>query len=581
MKHTFLSTMFAAGTLLVATPAMAQYVFTCVPPTEHAIGAKAPNVMAILDTSGSMGATSGEDVDGGGDDSKMKVASLALKDVANSIYTPGACTSATDPNCDSIRLGLGFFGGSSASLKEACGEDTTPAIKGYLPPGTNGITPTHKAMELLNTTPSLNDNTRPNLAVIITDGEPTGSYPAVASIDLAVARDAFTKACVVANRANNPVTIYMVGFGSGSFPAINSAMAAAGNTGHCCGGGVAAPCAAADQVDVCALGAAGLIKTNTTLQPGYSCAGSFEATGSDIKDALLTVFAGAGCVFPLDIPPGYPTTGANPDQDATEVTIYHALGGPITVPPANRGDILRDDLVNDWGVSAAIADTYIDEGWEFTNTDRKFIRLTPKLCDDILNDDVTKVTTEVACACPLAGQPCTINPGTFTPSQLAVMRCSSGIYECNGSTDVCVASAGAMPETCNGLDDDCDGSVDNLADSWAKPAYSGVTLPANRTGIDCGRVDVCMCPSNAKDDLAGTDLASYFAAWDPVCQCGEGLMAEPIDHSSLAQPAEQGDSAPSEQGQADGAACSSVAAGGPDLALLLLAALGLIRRKTR
>ncbi len=577
MKHTFLSTTFAVGTLLAATPAMAQYVFTCVPPTEHAIGAKAPNVMAILDTSGSMGATSGEDVDGdGNNDSKMKVASLALKDVANSIYTPGPCTSASDPNCDSIRLGLGFFGGSSASLQEACGEDTTPAIKGHLPPGTGSITPTQKAMELLNTTPSLNDNTRPNLAVIITDGEPTGSTNQNGPVDLAVARAAFTNACTVANRANNPVTIYMVGFGSGSFPAINSAMAAAGNTGHCCGGGVAAPCDPADQVDVCALGAAALIQTNTTLQPGYSCTGSFEATGSDIKDALLTVFAGAGCVFPLDIPPGYPTAGANPDPDATEVTIYHVLGGPISVPPANRGDVLRDDLVNNWGVSSAVADTYIDEGWEFTNADRKFIRLTPNLCNDILNDDVTKVTTEVACACPLAGQPCTINPGTFTPSQLAVMRCSGGIYECSGSTDICVPSAGAMPEICNGLDDDCDGSVDNMAESWAKPAYSGVTLPAASVGIDCNQLDICMCPGDVKDNQGGTDLASYFAAWDPVCQCGEGLVAEP---NMSAAPEGAADSEPGADADVDGAACSSVGGGGPDLALLLLAAFGLVRRR--
>ncbi len=579
MKHTFLSTTFAVGTLLAATPAMAQYVFTCVPPTEHAIGAKAPNVMAILDTSGSMGATSGEDVDGGGDDSKMKVASLALKDVANSIYTPGACTSATDPNCDSIRLGLGFFGGSSASLEQACGEDTTPAIKGHLPPSTAGITPTQKAMELLNSTPSLNDNTRPNLAVIITDGEPTGSTNQNGPVDLAVARAAFTNACTVANRSVNPVTIYMVGFGSGSFPAINSVMAAAGNTGQCCGGGVAAPCAPADQVDVCALGAAALIKTNTTLQPGYSCTGSFEATGSDLKDALLTVFAGAGCVFPLDIPPGYPTEGANADPDATEVTIYHVLGGPISVPPANRGNILRDDLVNNWGVSSTIADAYIDEGWEFTNADRKFIRLTPNLCNDILNNDVTKVTTEVACACPLAGQACTINPGTFTPSQLAVMRCSGGIYECNGSTDVCVASAGAMPEICNGLDDDCDGSVDNMAESW--PNFSGAQyeLPDESLGIDCNRLDTCMCPNGATDVHSGTTPAEYYAAWSPVCQCGEGLVAEP--NMSAAPDNAAVETEPSSDADADGAACSSVGGGGPDLALLLLAAFGLMRPRRR
>jgi hypothetical protein len=489
---------------------------------------------------------------------------------------------ASYPNCDSIRLGLGFFGGSSASLEEACGEDTTPAIKLKLPPGTGGLTPTNKAMELLNNTASLNDSTRPNLAVIITDGEPTlsfmGSDPAG---DLAVARGAFTNACTVANRATNPVTIYMVGFGSGSFPAINSAMAAAGKTGHCCGGGVAAPCDPADQVDVCALGATALIKTNTTLQSGYSCTGSFEATGSDIKDSLLTILGGASCVFALDIPAGYPTTGANSNPDATEVTIYHALGGPISLPPKDRGDDLPDDLEDNWGVSETIADTYQDEGWEFTGPDRKYIRLTTKLCDDVVANNVTKVTTEVACACPLVGQPCTLAVGTYTPTQLAVMRCANGVYECVGSTEVCVAGGAAMPEICNGLDDDCDGLTDNMSTSWAKPEYSAVTLPTNRLGIDCNQADSCTCSGGAKDNHGGTDLASFFQAWDPVCECGEGLLPEELLESTADAEVEATDTTLSGNDNASngGSACSSVGGGGPDFALLLLAAFGFVRRR--
>jgi len=578
MKRNLLSATVIICASLLASPAFAQYVFTCVPPTEHNIGPKAPNVLTVLDVTGSMLDSSGEDVDGNGsNDSLLKVAKLAITDVANSTYTPGSCSGAGDPGCDAVRLGIGYFGshqdllspyGIDARVAVACGEDTAPAIilsvNLQTAPGGTGTRP-HDAMKLLDLTPTLDDNSRPNLAVVITDGEPSQT---------SYGQQAINNACAVRNRASNPVTTYMVGFGSASNQQINSALAAAGGTGECCNGGMTPPCAAANQVDVCALGGAAIIASTNSLTNGYKCTGSFEATGSNIKTALLSVLASATCVFELEVPPGYPSTGANADPDATEVEIYHALGGPIRIPPAGRGNDLPDDLMTNWGVSATTAAGYVDQGWEFTGVDRKYVRLTPALCADVQTGDITKVTTELACACTQTGQPCTLAVGAYTPSQLAVMRCSKGVYECINSVDICVASAGAMPEICNGLDDDCDGSVDNMTESW--PNFSGAQyeLPAASVGIDCNRLDTCICPNGATDVHSGTTPAEYYAAWSPVCQCGEGLVAAP--NMSVA-PESAAESEPSPD--ASGAACSSVGGGGPDLALLLLAAFGLVRRR--
>lgn len=516
--------------LSFASQASAEYIFTCYPPTDHFIGPRAPNVLMMLDMSGSMSVSTGEDVDADGNpDSRYKVARLAITDVANSTYDPGPCPD----DCDSVRLGLGYYPSSEnlgAASAVTVGEDTAASIGSWLntnSPG--GGTPTGDAANFIAATMQLQDTTRPNVAVLITDGEPSATGEAAA---LAQGRNAITKACEARNRADAPVTTYVLGFGSGSNEQVNSATAAAGGTGQCCSGATA-PCDTAFEVDPCVVGANAIIANVNSgpggyyvqnLGAGYSCTGSLEATGSDIKDQLLAILAETSCIFPLDIPADYPGTGADPNPDATEVKIWHSLyGSAIPIPPVGEGDTLPDYLEDVLGVAEDDADDYEDEGWEFTGASRKFVRLSERLCQDVQTNRVSKVTTEIACVCTLAGQPCTFNVGTFTPTQLERMRCGQGIYECQGSLDVCVANSGAMPETCNGLDDDCDGTTDNMSESWALPEYTSITLPDDRKGIDCLRRDVCMCPIGERDNHAGTTLATYFEEWSPVCSCGEGL----------------------------------------------------------
>jgi MYXO-CTERM domain-containing protein len=160
-------------------------------------------------------------------------------------------------------------------------------------------------------------------------------------------------------------------------------------------------------------------------------------------------------------------------------------------------------------------------------------------------------------SCPLEGSYCTGS---------GMGRCSIGQYQCINGADVCVQLFAPMPEICNGLDDDCDGVSDNMSTSWNNFSE---TLPSQYRGLDCSLSDVCRCPDNASDNHAGTDFTSYLANWNPVCECGEGLMA-PQESSAGETPADP---------EADAQTSCSSTSGQGFSAVLVLGLFGLIRRR--
>ena len=78
-------------------------------------------------------------------------------------------------------------------------------------------------------------------------------------------------------------------------------------------------------------------------------------------------------------------------------------------------------------------------------------------------------------------------------------RCAVGRQACNAGTfsSTCVQQKRPVPEICNGLDDDCDGVVDNIMASWDK--NWNVSLDV-RTKLACGQQNACIC-----EDMSAID----------------------------------------------------------------------------
>ncbi len=107
------------------------------------------------------------------------------------------------------------------------------------------------------------------------------------------------------------------------------------------------------------------------------------------------------------------------------------------------------------GTSIGVCNTGVrtctPQGWSQCNGPN-YIGPTAELCDGLDNNCNGTVDEDAGCGCM---------SGESRPCGVAVGICTKGTQFCtNGSWGACVGAVGPSDETCNGVDDDCDGAVD-------------------------------------------------------------------------------------------------------------------------
>jgi MYXO-CTERM domain-containing protein len=149
-----------------------------------------------------------------------------------------------------------------------------------------------------------------------------------------------------------------------------------------------------------------------------------------------------------------------------------------------------------------------------------------------VDDDCDNLTDE---SFPEDGLPCGSTTGECQPGTWA---CVNGMLDCQGEV-------GGTPEVCNGLDDDCDGSVDEDVPGVGAPCGDdtgqcepGIQACVNGHYICVGAIgptpEACDCQDNDCDGLMDSDPAEYptidcpgngvcnLAFCQCVLPCGEG-----------------------------------------------------------
>ncbi|MFW5967434.1 MAG: vWA domain-containing protein [Persicimonas sp.] len=507
----------------------------------------------------------------------------------------------TASNPDEVEFGLGLFYNDYAGIEREAGPNANPGIMADLnaddPVSWHG-TPMASGVDAMHKSNTVQNAAGGSAGVLITDGMPSGSHS-----------DVVREAC----QHSNDAPMYVVGFGDGADPDYNDVLAAAGGTGSCTSGD---PC------------------TNPGDYGNHqgNCEGSIQVDNeAALKSALSKIANEISCTFDLDDvtnnsgtePWNDPDQGCDDDYDCLKIElggsqrIYHvdsnqsptgwqfSSGNSIRVLNKSDGadknycDMIRDGHVNNpSGNDVSIELACMCQRQPGSACQASDMSPPPRTCECPIGDwscqeglDICQPRSNCgqrvgegdSCsvgtgACERDGETvcnasgnvtCDADPGNpreevcngidddcdgqvdegigWDGDDLCHVdhgrdedaiaaetnRCKLGIARCGGDGAESCEPFEPLPEVCNGIDDDCDGQVDNLSDGWDEyndDHDTSHSLPDRYEGATCNERDVCSCPDGRGSVTRSDGFSDHMETWangenppDPDCNCGQSL----------------------------------------------------------
>ncbi|QDG51729.1 hypothetical protein FIV42_13520 [Persicimonas caeni] len=343
-------------------------------------------------------------------------------------------------------------------------------------------------------------------------------------------------------------------------------LAAAGGTGQCCYDEDGCDIETDPAIDICTHIEDGRdedkIRYDIAAQR-YDCGGSAKLTETGAPDS--TTLPNLECALA-----GKKCSGAfAPDPPTNFFGIFACIQvRPKDVPPEDFAvRYCHDDELNCHILTEGSGLEYVDENKTLYYLEGVNQNGT-SYCSALGEGDATFEHWD----CPNEGNPC----DTGLPG-----RCGQGKISCDSGTEECVQTLAPMPEICNGLDDDCNGQVDNLSTSWDNQLFS-VYDPTklgdydddgvDREAIHCMERDVCTCQGGTLD-YGGPGYEAHIMSWVPgTCVCGEGMAGESAGYTPAPS---------SDQQTQPRAGCSSATNGSATIAWMVFGLLGLMGLRRR
>ncbi|MBA2662681.1 MAG: hypothetical protein H0U74_10330 [Bradymonadaceae bacterium] len=523
-------------------------------------------------------------------------------------WTPGACPVGTSYQyCDDLRFGLSLFPKRGASdtdclpsshqffaAKEDGGADVvaffdSPTAATYTQhychvASSHPYRPLDSALTNQNALSfpggagaTLETKTkwfkRPNLALVILDALPQTSNTILDRVKTSLKAACDNRTGIAGHVPPMPTWVILARDNTSSVKPFTGLLSAAGGTGECCdkngaGGTNCVPTTPAHRLDVCAH-----IETRTEAElrsdmaaARYRCNGGdalFSTGAMDYGDATN---ASNGAALGLSCHLGAVNPGNQENNSCTNNgrTPTDVLGifacirqAPLGTDPTNMTVAFCDnDGLNCIELTDGNGIDFIDPP---NNT---MFMISEPYCGKIRKGDGEAIVT----LCKNAGKACNNVLGGRG-------RCAQGVIACHLNGDeYCKQTLFPMPEICNGLDNDCEGQVDNLSST----TVTGLpAIPASKKHLNCRNRDACVCPDGPEDEHADADnLTSYLAAHTGKCHCETALFD---DEFALGSDGNHGD----ENQAACAASSTSNNASGLGLFALGLLLLGAGRRARR